>query len=142
MAEYSEQQLEAHLLELENQGMTDRRAELSGQRWLSLLHDDERDRAYVLVHGVDETEGLSVPPDTEVWEYATFDEAERAYLQMLEEADEAGDLVDEDSDEEIGDFETGGAELRDVYSADDDDSLIVNTPDDEEGRRESQESEP
>jgi hypothetical protein len=139
MAEYSEQQLETHLLELENQGMADRRAELVGSRWLSLLHDDENDRAYVLRHGVDETEGLSVPPDTEVWQYANFDEAERAYLQLLAEAGEAGELIDDDSDEGIGDYETAGAELRDVYSADEDDSLVANLPDDEEGRPASEE---
>jgi len=138
MTEYSEQQLETHLLELENQGMADRRTELSGQRWLSLLHDDQRNRAYVLQHGIDETEGMTVPQDTEVWEYATFDEAERAYLQMLDEAAQTGELVDEDSDEGIGDFETDGAELRDVYSADDDDPLVVDTPDDEESGPESQ----
>jgi hypothetical protein len=139
MAEYSEQQLETHLMELENQGMADRRSELVGPRWLSLLHDDENDRAYVLRHGVDETEGLSVPPDTEVWQYATFDEAERAYLQLLAEAREAGELIDEDSDEGIGDYETAGAELRDVYSAEEDDPLIANLPDDEEGRPASEE---
>jgi hypothetical protein len=139
MPEYSEQQLETHLMELENQGMADRRAELVGPRFLSLLHDDETDRAYVLRHGVDETEGLSVPPDTEVWQYANFDEAERAYEQLLSEAAEAGEVVDEDSDEEIGDYETAGAELRDVHSADEDDSLVANLPDDEEGRPASKE---
>jgi hypothetical protein len=132
MAEYSEQQLETRLLELENQGMADRRAELAGRRWLSLLHDEESGRAYVLQHGVDETDGLEVPPDTEVWRYASFDEAERAYQQMIEEADAAGELVDEDSDEELGDYETAGAELRDVHSADDDDPLVANLPDDPE----------
>jgi hypothetical protein len=36
------------------------------------------------------------------------------------------------------DFETDGAELQDVYSADEDDPLVVDTPDDEETGRESE----
>src|SRR5260370_29687434 len=95
----SEQQMETRLLELENQGLADRRAELTGERWLSLIHDQESGRAYVLRHGVDETDGDEVPPDTEFWEYPTLDEAERTYLDILGEAADAGELVEEDSDE-------------------------------------------
>jgi hypothetical protein len=130
MADYSEQQIETRLLELENQGLADRRAELSGDRWLSLIHDQGSGRAYVLRHGVDETEGGEVPPDTEFWEYPTYEEAERVYLQILDEADEQGELVDEDSDEGFGDTEVDGAELQDVNAAEEDDPLVS----DEAGR--------
>ena len=130
MADYSEQQIETRLLELENQGLADRRAELSGDRWLSLIHDQDSGRAYVLRHGVDETEGGEVPPDTEFWAYPTYEEAERVYLQILEEAGEEAELVDEDSDEGIGDTEVDGAELRDLNAAEEDDPLVS----DEAGR--------
>jgi len=70
-----------------------------------------------------------VPEGTEFWEYATVEQAEQAYEQQLGEARNAGELVEEDSDEDLGDEEVDGAELRDVYSADDDDPLVV----DEEG---------
>jgi len=36
----------------------------------------------------------------------------------------AGEVVEEDSDEGIGDSETGGAEVRDRYSASDEDPLV------------------
>jgi hypothetical protein len=134
MPDDSEQQMETRLLELENQGLADRRAELTGERWLSLIHDQESGRAYVLRHGVDETDGEEVPPDTEFWEYPTFDEAERTYLDILGEAADAGELVDEDSDEGVGDTEVDGAELRDEYSADDDDPLIASETGAPEGR--------
>jgi len=72
-----------------------------------------------------------VPEGTEFWEYGTVEQAEQAYEQQLGEARAAGELVEEDSDEDLGDEEVDGAELRDVYSADDDDPLVV----DEEGER-------
>ncbi len=124
MADYSEQQIETRLLELENQGLADRRAELSGDRWLSLIHDQDSGRAYVLRHGVDDSDGAEVPPDTEIWEYSTFEAAERSYLEMLDEADRDDELVDEDSDDGIGDTEVDGAELRDLNAADEDDPLV------------------
>lgn len=124
MADFSEQQVATRLLELENEGLADRRAELTGERWLSLIHDQETGRAYVLQHGLDRTEGGVVPPDTEFWEYPTFAAAERAYLQILNEAEQSDELVEEDSEEGLGDIEVDGAEVRDVYAAYDQDPLV------------------
>jgi hypothetical protein len=124
MDELSEEQIMDRLLTLENDGAAEQRAELTGERYMSLIQDPDSGRAYVLRHGVDETEGVEVPEGAEFWEYRDLDEAQRTYGQMLAEARQAGDLVEEDSEEDLGDSETGGAELRDRYSADDDDPLI------------------
>ncbi len=124
MQERSEEQIISRLFELENSGQAERRTELSEERYLSLIHDPDRSRAYVFQHGTDETEGAEVPPGTEFWEYATLDEASRAYDQLLEESRKAGEVVEVDSDEGIGDSETDGAEVRDRYSASDEDPLI------------------
>ena len=124
MQERSEEQIISRLFELENSGSAERRTELSEERYLSLIHDPDGDRAYVFQHGTDETEGAEVPPGTEFWEYATLDEASRAYNQLLSESGKAGEVVEEDSDEGMGDSETGGAEVRDRYSASDEDLQI------------------
>jgi hypothetical protein len=126
MQERSEEQIISRLFELENGGQAERRTELSDERYLSLIHDPDRARAYVFQHGTDETEGAEVPPGTEFWEYPTLDEAARAYDQQLAESGRAGEVVEEDSDEGIGDSETDGAEVRDRYSASDEDPLIEN----------------
>lgn len=130
MEDLSEEQVVDRLLRLENEGEADRRAELSDERFLSLIHDPERHRSYVLLHGLDDTEGAQVPEDAEFWEYERDADAERTYVEMLEEARRAGELVDEDSEEELGDTETAGAELRDLHSAEEDDPL-VNTEEEE-----------
>ena len=124
MQERSEEQIISRLFELENSGESERRTELSGERFLSLIHDPDTGRAYVFSHVLDETEGAEVPPGTEFWEYPTQDEAVRAYDQLLGESARAGEVVEEDSDEGIGDSETDGAEVRDRYSASDEDLLI------------------
>ena len=124
MQDQSEEQIITRLFELENTGQAARRAELSGERFLSLLQDPDSGQAYVFRHGLDETEGVEVPPDTELWQYPTFDEASSAFDQLLAEARQAGELVEDDSEEGIGDSETGGAEVRDRYSASDDDDLV------------------
>jgi hypothetical protein len=129
VAQRSEEQIIEHLFELENEGMADQRAELTDERFLSLIHDPDSERAYVFQHGLDDTEGGEVPEGTEFWEYGTVDEAERAYAHLVADARASGELVEEDSDEGLGDEEVDGAELRDVYAADDDDPLVV----DEEG---------
>ena len=129
MAQRSEEQIIDRLLTLENEGMADQRAELTGERFLSLIHDPDSGRAYVFQHGLDDTEGTEVPEGTEFWEYASIDQAERAYEQLLSEARQSGELIDEDSDEGLGDEEVDGAELHDVYSADDDDPLVVEQQD-------------
>jgi len=124
MQERSEEQIISRLFELENSGQAERRAELSDERFLSLIHDPDRARAYVFQHGTDETEGAEVPPGTEFWEYRARDEATRAYDQLVAESGRAGELVEVDSEEEVGDSETDGAEVRDRYSASDEDLLI------------------
>ena len=124
MQERSEEQIISRLFELENGGEAERRAELSDQRFLSLIHDPDRARAYVFQHGTDESEGAEVPPGTEFWEYPTLEEAARAYDQLIAESGRAGELVEVDSEEEVGDSETDGAEVRDRYSASDEDLLI------------------
>lgn len=127
MAERSEEQIISRLFALENEGQADQRSQLSGQRFLSLIQDPVTGKGYVFRHGVDETDGAEVPDGTEFWDYADREQAERAYTQLLGEAKLAGELVEEDSDEEIGDSDTGGAEIRDRYSADDDDELVAGT---------------
>lgn len=129
--EESEQQLEARLLSLENEGMADRRAELAGPRWLSLINDETTGRAYVLDHGVDESDGLEVPPGTEIYEFRSFEQAEEAYAQMLAEADDEGELVEDDTDDDLGDYETGGAELFGLNSDQDEDELTPDALDEE-----------
>ncbi len=129
MEERSEEQVISRLFELENGGQAAQRAELTGERFLSLIQDPTSGRAYVFQHGLDETEGAEVPPGTEFWDYPTWDEAERAYSQLLDEDRRAGELVATDSEEGLGDSETAGAEVRDRYSASDDDPLIENGED-------------
>jgi hypothetical protein len=124
MEERSEEQVISRLFDLENAGQAAQRAELSGERFLSLIQDPVNGLGYVFQHGLDETEGAEVPPGTEFWEYPTWDEAERAYAQLLNEDRQAGDLVETDSEEGLGDSDTDGAEVRDRYSASDDDSLV------------------
>src|SRR5207245_4342971 len=89
------------------------------------IQDPDNGLGYVFQHGLDESEGVEVPEGTEFWEYETWDEAQRAYAQLLEEDRRAGELIDVDSDEGIGDSETGGAEVRDRYSASDEDPLVA-----------------
>jgi hypothetical protein len=124
MQERSEEQIVSRLFELENEGQAERRTELSEERFLSLIQDPDSGRAYVFMHGSDETEGAEVPPGTEFWEYPTPGEATRAYDQLLAESGRAGEVVEEDSEEGMGDSETGGAEVRDRYSASDEDPLV------------------
>lgn len=132
MQERSEEQIISRLLELENDGQAERRAELTGERFLTLVEDPDTGRAYILRHGVDDTDGAEIPEGTELYEYPTSDSAQRAYEQLLNESRQAGELVDEDSTEDLGDSETGGAEVRDRYSASDEDELIYEEDADEE----------
>jgi hypothetical protein len=129
VAQRSEEQIIDRLFALENEGMADQRAELTGERFLSLIHDPDSERAYVFQHGLDDTEGSEVPEGTEFWEYDGIEQAERAYAQLLSEARRSGELVEEDTDEGLGDEEVDGAELQDVYSADDDDPLVAEEED-------------
>jgi hypothetical protein len=124
MEERSEEQVISRLFDLENEGQAAQRAELTGERFLSLIQDPIDGRAYVFQHGLDETEGAEVPPGTEFWDYPTLDEAQRAYSQLLDEDRKAGELVATDSDEGLGDSDASGAEVRDRYSASDEDPLV------------------
>lgn len=124
MQNRSENEIVSRLLELENDGQAERRAELTGERYLSLLHDPDSGRGYVFRHGFDDTEGAEIPPDTEFFEYPNLEAAEQAYEQQLREFGAAGEIVEEDTSDDIGDFETSGAEVRDLYSASDEDEQV------------------
>jgi hypothetical protein len=123
MQERSEEQIMSRLLELENEEQLERRVRLTGERYLSLVHDPDTGRSYVLRHGTDETEGAEIPQGSEFYEYATVDEAQRAFEQMVAESRDAGEVVEEDSTDDIGDFESDGAEIRDLYADQDEDEL-------------------
>src|ERR1700682_2973030 len=119
MDERSEEQVISRLYELENDGQATQRAELSGERFLSLIQDPANGRGFVFLHGLAEREGAEVPPGTEFWEYPTWDEAERAYAQLLDEDRQAGEVVETDSEEGLGDSDASGAEGRGWYFASD-----------------------
>ena len=129
MEERSEEQVISRLFDLENDGQAAQRAELTGERFVSLIQDPINGMAYVFQHGLDDTEGAEVPEGTEFWEYPTLEEAERAYAQLLSEDSQAGELVEVDSDDGLGDSETGGAKVHDRYSASDEDPLIESDED-------------
>ncbi len=135
MEESSEEQVISRLFDLENDGQAAQRAELTGERFLSLIQDPASGLAYVFQHGLDETEGAEVPPGTEFWQYSTLDEAERAYAQLLQEDRQTGELVETDSEEGLGDSDTDGAEVRDRYSASDEDLLIGGEDEDKVGQQ-------
>ena len=124
MEDRSEEQIISRLFDLENDGQAAQRAELTGERFISLIQDPVNGLGYVFQHGLDETEGAEVPVGTEFWEYETWDEAERAYAQLVAEDRQAGELVETDSEEGLGDSDVDGAEVRDRYSASDEDPLI------------------
>ena len=124
MQDRSEEQILSRLLELENDGQSERRTELTGERYLTLLHDPDNGKSYVLRHRTDETEGAQIPEATEFFEYAQVDAAQQAYDQLLTEARQAGEVVEEDSTDDIGDFETSGAEVRDLFADESADELV------------------
>ena len=123
MQERSEEQVMSRLLELENDGQAERRTQLTRERFLSLLNDPDTGRSYILRHGTDDTEGAEIPQGTEFYEYPSADLAQRAYEQLLEESRGAGELVEEDSTDDIGDFESSGAEVRDLFADSNEDEL-------------------
>jgi|SRR5579864_901598 len=131
MQDKSEEQIISRLLELENSDQAERRAELTGERFLALINDPDNGRGYVLKHGTDETEGAEIPEGTEFWEYPNGELASQAFDQLVAEARESGELVEEDSMADVGDSETSGAEVRDLY-ADSDDDLLIDGDDTEE----------
>jgi hypothetical protein len=124
VGERSEEQIISRLLDLENDEGAERRVRLTGERYLSLLHDPDNGRSYVLRHGVDDTEGAEIPEDTEFFEYPNADEAQRAYAELLRAARRAGQIVEEDSTDDLGDFESSGGEIRDLYADESEDELV------------------
>src|SRR2546428_12898598 len=84
MEERSEEQVISRLFALENDGQAAQRAELTSERFISLIQDPACGLAYVFQHGLDETEGAEVPEGTEFWEYSNLDEAARAYAQLID----------------------------------------------------------
>src|ERR1700674_1628222 len=129
MEERSEEQVISRLFDLENAGQAAQRAELTGERFISLIQDPVNGLGYVFQHGLDETEGAEVPVGTEFWEYPTWDEPERAYAQLVAEDRQAGELVETDTDEGLGDSAGDGAEVRDPYSASEEDPLVPSSDD-------------
>jgi hypothetical protein len=93
----------AQLWHLENEGRADRRAELAGERFVSLFTDVLGGRSFVFEHGAeDATDDVSVG-DAEFEEYENADQARIAFTDRLREAREEGALVDDSSEEDIGD---------------------------------------
>ena len=132
MQERSEEQIFSRLLELESTEQVERRVRLRGERYMSLLHDPDNGRSYILRHATDETEGAEIPEGSEFFEYRTEDEAGQAFDQLVDEARRTGRLVEEDSTDDLGDSASGGAEMRDVYADLDEDELTQDSPADEE----------
>src|SRR5438094_10100002 len=113
MQEKSEEQIVSRLLELENDGQAERRAQLTGERFLSLLHDPDNGRSYILRHRLDDTEGAEIPEGTEFFEHPTPDEAQRAFDQLLGESTRPAEALAADSTDATGDSDSGGADARD-----------------------------
>lgn len=119
----SEEEILARLIELENEEQSERRVRLTGERYLSLLQDPDTGLNYVLRHGTDNFDGADIPADAEFYEYPTIDVARRAFNQLLRESRLAGEVVEEDSTDDLGDLENDGAEMRDMYADSDEDEL-------------------
>ena len=86
MAGRSAERIIQKLLILENEGRASERAELTGDRFLSLLVDPDSGYWYVLRHPIDETDGIEVPWGTGFWEYANKAQATQAYGLLLHDA--------------------------------------------------------
>src|SRR2546428_13286673 len=128
MEERSEEQVISRLFALENDGQAAQRAELTGERFISLIHDPASGLAYVFQHGLDETEGAEVPEGTEFWEYSNLDEAARAYAQLLAEDRQAGDPGETASEGGLGEPGARGARGRERDSSGNPERLIPDEP--------------
>ena len=130
----SEEQIISRLLDLENDEQSERRVRLSGERYLSLLTDPDNGRSYVFRHSAEDVEGDENPDEAEFYEYDKIDVARQAFNQLLGEARRAGHVVEDDSTDDLGDIESSGAELRDLYADQDEDELTqdATTGEDEE----------
>lgn len=104
----------AQLWHLEAQDRADRRAELAGERYVSLFLDVLGGKSYVFEHGAgDASDDLSVG-DAEFERYDTRQQARIAYADRIREAREAGELVDVDSEDDIGDASVDGPVASEV----------------------------
>lgn len=135
MSEFDQATL-ARLWELENEEMMDERAELEGERFVTLFLQKLDGRSYVFEHGLGDeaTDGVDVG-DAEYEVFDTSDEARRAYDLVLEAARSEGTLVDDASVEGLGDVAVDGAELTDLAEENEDND---NSPQD--AQRPDQES--
>lgn len=124
MQERSENQILSHLLELDNAGQAERRVRLVDESYLSLINDPETGRGFVLRHGLDGTEGAEIPAGSEFYEYPSVQQAQQAFENLLSESAAEGEVTEDDSTDDEGDFETSGAEIRDLYSDQDEDPLV------------------
>ena len=98
----------AQLWHLENQDRADRRAELTGERYVSLFVNVLGGRSYIFEHGIaDAADDVSVG-DADFERYETEHQARTAFADRLREAREAGELVDRSSEEDIGDASVDG----------------------------------
>src|SRR5205823_5892194 len=109
MQERSEEQIISRLLDLENDGQAERRVQLTGERFLSLLHDPDNGRSYVLRHGTDPTEGAEIPQQTECYEYPPVHVAQRALQRLRTEPRRAGERLEEAAALRTGPFKLAEA---------------------------------
>ena len=98
----------AQLWTLESAGRADQRAELEGERSLSLFLDVLGGRSYIFEHGSAAANEEVDVGDAELYRYDRPDQARIAYDEMLKEARMEGRLVDSDSMEDIGDPRVDG----------------------------------
>jgi hypothetical protein len=104
----------AMLWRLENAGRADRRAQLRGERFLSLFLQAGNGRSYIFRHGLDAANEELDVGDAELFMYERPQDAQIEYERMLATARRAGTLVDADSEEELGDPETQGPVLSET----------------------------
>ena len=83
----------------------------------------------MLLSGLVQTAAAEGPPGSEFLQVPTEEEVDRAAAQLLEENRKAVEVGATVSEEVMGDAETCVAEVRDRYSASDDDPLIDNAED-------------
>ena len=129
MSDFDQRTL-AELWELENSEEMDRRAELAGERFISLFLQKLDGRSYVFEHGLGDeaADGVDVG-DAEYEVFDTPQEAQTAYDLLLAAARRDGTLVDEDLLEGLGDVATDAPALSDLAeeNSDNDNSVEETT---------------
>jgi hypothetical protein len=106
----------AQLWHLENEGRADRRAELEGERFVSLFTDVLGGRSFVFEHGAEDAADDVSVGDAEFEQYDTAEQARIAYGERIREAREQGTLVDDSSEEDLGDAIVDGPLTTEVGS--------------------------